>query len=175
MGNGIGGHTKPNKGENDTWLTPRQLLYAVGSFDLDPCAAPTPRPWPTAQRHIELPEDGLADPWQGRVWLNPPYSTAASWLEKMAFHRNGTALIFARTETEMWQKWVWPFADSVLFIAGRLYFCFPDGSRAPGNAGGPSALIAYTPEDTEILRGSGIAGSLVQVLSSTRIVATCCI
>ena len=47
------------------WLTPPKLLAFLGEFDLDPCAAPSPRPWPTAKRHIELPDDGLAAEWGG--------------------------------------------------------------------------------------------------------------
>jgi hypothetical protein len=54
------------------WLTPREIVTPLGPFELDPCAAPSPRPWPTAVRHIELPECGLTAKWEGRVWLNPP-------------------------------------------------------------------------------------------------------
>lgn len=161
---GIGGHTRPNKGTDVIWLTPPSILHGLGHFDLDPCAAPSPRPWPTAARHIELPEDGLSAEWEGRVFLNPPYDeTLGAWMENMALHRNGIALVFARTEIDIWQRWIWPYANTVLFIAGRLYFYLPDGSRAAGNAGGPSALIAYSQADTIALRGSGIAGALVEV------------
>jgi hypothetical protein len=99
-GKGIGGHTAPNKGEFIIWLTPPSILQFLGRFDLDPCAAPSPRPWPTATQHIELPEDGLSLPWAGRVWLNPPYDeTLDKWMERMAAHKSGIALTFARTET----------------------------------------------------------------------------
>jgi hypothetical protein len=160
--NGIGSHTLPNNGAFDTWLTPPAILSELGTFDLDPCAAPSPRAWATAKSHIELPEDGLAIPWAGRVWLNPPYGRdIGAWLEKMAKHGNGIALTFARTETDAW-GWVWPYAAGVLFIAGRLHFCLPDGTRAKGNAGGPSALIAYSESDFQILKDSSIRGALVR-------------
>ena len=69
----------------DTWLTPPEILEALGSFDLDPCAAPDPRPWPTAAWHIARPADGLAATWAGRVWLNPPYGPATGrWLGRLA-------------------------------------------------------------------------------------------
>ena len=160
---GIGGHTLANNGRHELWLTPPQIITLLGEFDLDPCACPEPRPWPTAKRHIALPGDGLAAEWSGRVFLNPPYGTkTATWLRRMAEHRNGIALIFARTETECWTQWIWPVADSVLFLSGRLFFYLPDGSRGPHNAGGPSAIIAYTIEDTAALVKSGIAGALVR-------------
>src|SRR3546814_20869852 len=96
----------------ETWLTPLPIVSALGPFDLDPCAAPSPRPWPTAARHIELPEDGFAAEWSGRVWMNPPYgSEMARWLDKLATHRTGCALIFARTEKAMFHEPVWVRAN----------------------------------------------------------------
>lgn len=161
---GIGGHTLPNNGQYDTWLTPPEIVTALGPFDLDPCAAPWPRPWDTATVHVVPPMDGLALPWVGRVWLNPPYGDKlCAWLEKMARHGSGIALTFARTETEAWQRWVWPWAKAVLFLAGRIHFRLPDGTRAAGNAGGPSALIAYSEYDVLMLLQSGIPGAVVRV------------
>ena len=90
--------------------------------------------------------------------MNPPYSEASRWLEKLAGHGMGMALIFARTETEMFGKWVWGRASSVLFISGRLHFHYPDGTRAKGNAGGPSVLVAYGEYDAGILALCGIPG-----------------
>lgn len=145
------------------WLTPREILAPLGHFDLDPCAAPSPRPWSTAKRHIELPEDGLAADWFGRVWLNPPFGRhTEQWLAKMAKHGNGIALVFARTETVMFQQHVWPKASAVLFLAKRPHFYRPNGIRADGNSGGPICLIAYGESNAEILRASNL-GPTVRV------------
>jgi hypothetical protein len=57
------------------------------------------------------------------------------------------ALIFARTETEMFFEAVWRAASAVLFLKGRLFFCRPDGVPARANAGAPSCLVAYGPQD----------------------------
>jgi len=161
---GIGGHTLANNGRNELWLTPPQIIQALGEFYLDLCACPEPRPWPTAAFHIALPEDGLVADWRNsRVWLNPPYGDKIGpWMERMAKNANGIALTFARTETDFWQRSIWPYARLVLFIKGRLNFYLPDGSRSRYNAGGPSALIAYSDNDAEALRKSGIAGALVK-------------
>lgn len=143
----------------DVWLTPRRVLDALGSFDLDPCAAPPPRPWPTAARHICLPQDGLSAPWEGRVWLNPPYSReAVRWLDRIVEHGRGTALVFARTETEWFVRTVWSAASAVRFVHGRLTFCRADGSPAGANSGAPSVLVAYGDTDAEVLRVADIAG-----------------
>lgn len=146
------------------WITPRFIIEALGgphSFDLDPCQSPT-QPWPCAERGIVQPVDGLAEPWEGRVWVNPPYSIHASqWLAKLARHGRGTALIFARTETAMFFDHVWGVASAILFLEGRLHFHYPDGRRAEANAGGPSCLIAYGDEDAAILATSGLCGAFV--------------
>jgi hypothetical protein len=95
-----------------THLTPPHVLAALGgadSFDLDPCAAPLPRPWPTARRMISLPDNGLMVRWSGRVFLNPPYTgnEIGRWLARLAEHGEGVALINATTETEAFQRFVW--------------------------------------------------------------------
>jgi len=168
----MGGHTLPNEGISKVWLTPPSFIERLGPFDLDPCAAPSPRPWPTATRHIELPEDGLSAQWEGRVWLNPPYTQQIGpWLVKMGQHGSGIALIFARTETAIWHEHIWPVADAILFLEGRIFFHRPDGTRGTSNAGAPSALISYSPEDTRKLIESEISGWLVELAERRELVA----
>jgi hypothetical protein len=154
------GRHKPNA-VTTTWLTPPHILEALGPFDLDPCAAPEPRPWPTAARMIELPEDGLAAAWSGRVWLNPPYGLeAAQWLSKLAAHGNGIALVFARTESEMFFRQVWERATAILFLRGRLTFRLPDDVDPRKNSGAPSCLVAYGHNNYEALKTSKLDGRL---------------
>lgn len=160
---GIGGH-QATEGRTETWLTPPEVLHALGAFDLDPCAAPSPRPWPTASKHIELPEDGLEVTWAGRVWLNPPYGGKTGlWVQRLAEHGRGTCLIFARTETDTWHRWIWPKATAILFLAGRVTFRHPNGAKAKWTGGAPSALIAYGADDAERLRVSGLQGFFVDL------------
>lgn len=149
----MGSHQSASSG-SDVWLTPPDLLARLGAFDLDPCAAPIPRPWPTAGRHFTAADDGLRHPWSGRVWLNPPYSRMEVWLARLADHGQGTALIFARTETRVFHAQVWRRASGLLFLAGRLSFHHADGRRSRENAGAPSVLVAY---------GDGDAGALAQL------------
>lgn len=152
----MSGHQSAKAGTT-TWLTPPEILEPLGKFDLDPCAAPSPRPWPTATRHIELPECGLSAKWSGRVWLNPPFGREArAWLLKLAAHGDGIALIPARTETEMFYESVWQIADAVCFIKGRPHFRRPDGTRASFNSGAPICLVAYGYGNAAVLRRSGL-------------------
>jgi hypothetical protein len=157
---GMGGHQSARM-DKDEWLTPPAIIKALGPFDLDPCA-PRVRPWEMAAKHYTLDDNGLLHPWHGRVWCNPPYGRdAAAWLARMVGHRNGIALIFARTETEMFHEYVWNKADAVLFLRGRLHFHHVDGTRAPANAGAPSALVAYGAANADRLAAGAIAGYFV--------------
>ena len=145
------------------WLTPPEIVRALGVFDLDPCAAPDPRPWDTATIHITKPYDGLAVPWHGRVWCNPPYGRETfKWMAKLAEHKRGIALIFARTETQGFHAEVWNKAHSIFFFRGRLKFYYPDGSQG-GPANAPSCLVSYSAEDTESILRSGLSGRLLVI------------
>lgn len=160
---GIGGHQRAYRGRTDEWLTPPALIQCLGPFDLDPCS-PINRPWDTASRHFTINEDGLSQPWEGRVWLNPPYGpNLGLWLARMHSHGEGIALIFARTETKDFQRFVFQGASGLLFLSGRLHFHHVDGSRAKANAGGPSVLVAYGDEDRRKLARCDLPGRFVQL------------
>jgi len=142
--------------KNDEWLTPPEIVRACGEFDLDPCA-PVVRPWDTARHHFTVHDDGLAQPWHGRVWCNPPFGREAiKWLRRMVEHGNGIALIPARTETVMFYETVWGAADAVQFIQGRPHFHYVDGRRAAANSGAPICLVAYGSDNVDALRASGL-------------------
>ena len=152
----------------DEWLTPPEIVKALGAFDLDPCA-PVRRPWDTAANHYTIHNNGLSMPWTGRIWCNPPYGRETEiWLARMADHDNGVALIFARTETRMFFDHVWRRADAVLFIEGRLHFHHVDGRRAKANSGAPSCLVAYGYENRSALKSSGIPGKFICLLGDRR-------
>ncbi len=143
-------HERSVRGK-DEWLTPPYIMEALGAFDLDPCA-PAERPWPTAKEHYTIFDNGLNKPWHGRVWLNPPYSKKLEhWVARLAAHGEGTALLFARTDTKLFSKYVFRAATAVLFIEGRLSFYNKNGTIAAGNAGAPSCLVAYGEGDADLL------------------------
>ena len=154
----LGSHQK-TIGDTQSWITPKWIIDALGPFDLEPCAA-DPRPWDCAKRNYT--HAGLSQLWVGRVWLNPPFHRyeVARWVRALAQHGEGTALLHARTEAA-WFEPVWEEARSILFLAERLYFHYPDGTRAEANSGAPACLCAFGEEDHKRLAVSGIAGYLV--------------
>lgn len=158
---GMGGHQSNQPGTVE-WLTPPHVIAALGgaeSFDLDP-ATPDFQPYPTARARYTRADNGLLKPWFGRVYLNPPYTDdeICRWMARLADHGRGTALIFARTETDNFFRWVWERATALLFLRGRLHFHLPDGRRARRNAGAPSVLCAYGQRDADILAFAPLEG-----------------
>lgn len=151
-----------------TWLTPPEIVHGLGDFDLDPCVADN-MPWNTAKRMVTKAEDGLSVDWDNqRVWCNPPYGRdAVPFLQRMARHAGGgLVLVFARTDTQAWQKWIFPYAHSILFVSGRIKFYRADGS-AGETSPAPSALVSYSEFDTEKIRElmkSGVVGGKLLLL-----------
>lgn len=141
------------------WYTPPLIFEALGiEFDLDPCSpGPLVVPWIPARSHYTKAEDGLTQPWHGRVWVNPPYGAGIDrWLQRFCAHRNGIALIFARTDTQWFHTYA-SRADAVCFTRGRIPFVSP--ATPTNNCGGPgcgSVLLAHGNQCVEALRRSGL-------------------
>lgn len=149
----------------EEWFTPPSIIKALGKFDLDPCA-PVNRPWDTAAKHLTVQDDGLNAPWEGRVWLNPPYGRkTGDWLYRLSQHGIGTALIFARTETQFFHDYIWnsPTAVAIFFFKGRLRFYTVDGKMGE-TAPAPSCLVAYGHKDAEALWNSGLDGRFLALV-----------
>lgn len=154
----IGSHQRC-VGKSQNHITPRWIIEALGPFDLDPAAA-VKRPWKCAARNfINM---GLQRRWRGRVWLNPPFDRyeVGEWIWRLAEHNCGTALLHARTEAG-WFEPIWESAAGILFLADRIKFCRPDGSKQPANSGAPVVLVAFGKMDLTILRSSKIPGALI--------------
>lgn len=119
--------------EGDEWYTPRWLFDALGiKFSIDVCA-PLDQTYSavTAERHLTIKDDGLAQPWDGTVWCNPPYSKPEPWARRMIHHGDGLLL----THMPMNAGWcvdTWEACDAIrLFQA--MEFVRPDGSvQRPG-------------------------------------------
>lgn len=143
-------HDRDLENGKEEWLTPPEIIKALGSFDLDPCA-PIKRPWETAHRHFTIEDNGLIRPWEGRVWCNPPYGPkTGEWMARCSGHKNVTALIFARTETRQFFDYIWPKATAVCFIKGRLSFYHVTGKKG-GTAGAPSMLVTWDDDNANTL------------------------
>lgn len=145
-----------------TWLTPLDIIKSLGEFDLDPCT-PTEMPWLTAKQRYTEVDNGLLMPWNGRVWLNPPYGKEMpAWMERMALHNNGIALTFFRSETALFHDWVYPYATALLIKRGRIHFLNNEGIKVGNGSGAGSVFMAYGESNAISLERSGIKGKFIR-------------
>lgn len=149
-------------GQSDEWFTPPWLFDSLGiKFDLDPCW-PDPRlgykgPYTPCKKIIW--DGGQYANWRGSVWLNPPYggrNAITSWLQKLAEHGDGIALVPNRTGANWWQDFAQQ-ADALLFVRGKIRFLRPDGTEGK-NPGYGNVLMAFGPNMARALKASSVRG-----------------
>ena len=60
----------------------------MGAIDLDPCSNSREIPNVPAARHYTAQDNGLVQPWEGRVFLNPPFGPGVEqWFSKLYLER----------------------------------------------------------------------------------------
>lgn len=144
---------------SDDFLTPPELVHSMGEFDLDPCASHR-QELPTALRHYRLPEDnGLLLPWDGSVFVNPPFSELQSWVGRFILHANGVMLVPARVEVSWFWK-LWQHCDGIYFTKGPVKYLCPEGKSPPGFFGG--AFCAIGRENVQRLHRIPLKGVLTE-------------
>jgi hypothetical protein len=155
---------EPFAGGTVEWYTPPRVFEALGlRFDLDVAAPRGGVAWVPAERYLTIDDNALMSHWTGRVWLNPPYGpTVGLFLDRLAHHGDGVALVAARTATRWWQRAA-ATASAVCFIAGRLQFIRSDGHVAP--AAFPSCLLAWGPECAAAVLASQLGVATKEVSS----------
>lgn len=154
---------EPRWSRNVEWYTPPWVFNRLGlDFDLDPCHPKQIIEWiPARETYSEL-DDGLKRPWNGRVWLNPPYGKQISaWLKRMHEHRDGIALVFSRTDCG-WYHDIVANADSILFLRGRVKFVDSIGLTRGSGAGSGSMLVAWGDDSVAALERMRDLGHLVK-------------
>lgn len=124
------------------WPTPQALfdeLSAVyGGFTLDPCATPENAKCP---QFFTKEQDGLRQPWFGKVFMNPPYGREIGQWVRKAWEESlkGTlvvCLLPARVDTRWWHDYV--KKGHVYFFRGRLKF-----GLSRNSAPFPSAIVTF--------------------------------
>ncbi|MEE9491240.1 MAG: DNA N-6-adenine-methyltransferase, partial [Dehalococcoidia bacterium] len=132
------------------WATPQEFferLDAEFHFTLDPCATPDNA---KCKHFYTLRDNGLAQPWTGAVFCNPPYgSEIKRWVRKAYREAQAGAavvcLLPARTDTRWWHGYVMR-AHEIRFVKGRLKF----GGGA-SSAPFPSAVVIFRPGEPKAM------------------------
>ena len=133
---------------SDDYYTPAWVFERMGlEFDIDVCAPPGGIPWIPAKRYFTMDDDGLAQEWTGRVWMNPPYSAPRQWIERFRAHRNGVCLV--QTSKSTWFYELWNDADGIAFHSETVPF-------VGGQVFMPVCFAAFGPECVEAISRIGV-------------------
>jgi hypothetical protein len=105
----------------DDYYTPRWVFESLKlEFDLDVCAPEQGVPWLPAKKHYHLELDGLAQPWEGLVWCNPPYSDPTPWIDKFLEHGNGIMLVQVSKSRAFMR--LWEHSHTILMLPPNIKF-----------------------------------------------------
>lgn len=145
------------KNETIEWYTPPGIFDALGlEFDLDPCSPGAGKSFVPAKKHYTIKDDGLAQPWNGLAFVNPPYGNqTGTWLKKLADHGNGIGLVFSRTDTQ-WFHDLAKQLDLVCFVKGRIKFYRGGIEEQPGTPGTGSMLLGFGKTSVDALLKSNL-------------------
>lgn len=148
---------------SDEWYTPADIINSLCKFDLDPATSVDAYMLNrSAKDFYTKEENGLKLNWESRVWLNPPYSAPLlqEFLNKMAVHNRGIALIYSKIHAKWFHDIVLNNATAIKFLYDRIRFLKSDGTKGmqPRSS---SMLVAYGREDAKILSGNTLKGKFV--------------
>jgi len=153
-------YTDQSKDTSDEYATKpclwRPIANAVGGFDVDPAAGCESVSIATVAYDEE--DDGLAQSWDGTVWLNPPFSDKTDWYRKAVNEVNAgntdtvVALAPVDTSTQWFQNW-FSRATVICWLEGRDWY------QANGRPSFNTAVgvFGHCPDDLlDVLVGKGI-------------------
>ena len=144
-----------NKNGTVEYFTPREFVDAArrvfgGTIDLDPASSAFANETVKAEKFFSKDNDGLAQEWQGNIWLNPPYTNGViqKFVSKLLASNFTSAIVLVDAATDT--KWFGHLADAcagIVFTSGRVN-CLPHGKKNSSNPTRGSAIF-YIGDDAE--------------------------
>ncbi len=131
--------------KSNEWYTPAKYVEAarevMGDIDLDPASCALANETVKARWYWTQKDNGLAQEWWGRVWLNPPYSKgytglfAEKLLEEYEQGNVEQAIILTIVRTDFkWFSRLWNYP--ICFSGHILHFSRPSHENTPKHPNG---------------------------------------
>ena len=141
-----------SKNSSDEYATPRWVAKRINKgtngVDLDPCEK-----IPIADERYTIEDDGLASPWFGTVYCNPPYSEPDKWVNTgiSESSKDDVELIISLVKGDSSTNWWDDLYEHASFV------CFIDQTPFASHM-----FVIGEPSDefTEVLNGFGIVQSI---------------
>lgn len=165
-------HVSRNTGQSE-WHTPPEYIAAargfMGGIDLDPATSEAANRIVEAGQIFTLADDGLAQTWHGRVWMNPPYASdlIQEFISKLCQHVDAgdvpiaCVLVNNATETQWFQELA-SRAHTICFPASRVRFLDPEGN--PGAPLQGQGIFGIGGERADFENHFGGFGTMVRVI-----------
>lgn len=125
-------------------ISSMRLSSAWEAIDQDPCSNSREIPNVPAAMYYTVEDNGLVQPWEGRIFLNPPFGPGVEiWFSKLYQERSACrtteAIVLwkSATETAAW-KTLTALSCRVCFPSTRIRFVGPDGDEGPGPTFSPA-------------------------------------
>jgi phage N-6-adenine-methyltransferase len=128
------------------WYTPAEYIEmarrVLGTIDLDPASSDLAQETVRARRYFTKRDNGLVQPWHGRVWCNPPYSQptierfVCKLLQEYDLGRVTEAILLTNNQTDV--GWFHAAANACAakcFPRGRIRFLTPSGQTGSPTQG----------------------------------------
>ena len=170
---------KPTK--SNEWYTPSLYIEAarkvLGCIDLDPASCALANETVKATRYFTKMDDGLAQAWSGKTWLNPPYSLEGTprgmvspresivklWIQRLIAEYKGghvsEAILLTKADPK--QRWFQPLWEFLIcFVPGKILFNRPD-APPEGHMFG-SCLIYLGPNEERFIEVFSELGNVVR-------------
>lgn len=133
-------HVAHNSGDNE-WYTPSKHIElarsVMGGIDCDPATSEVANRTVQAETIFTAQDDGRAQTWRGRVWMNPPYAQplmgdfaeAVSAKFESGEIEQACILVNNATETKWFQRML-EASSAVCFPKSRIKFLDPEGNAS---------------------------------------------
>lgn len=159
-------HRTSFTGENE-WYTPVKYVDAardvMGGIDIDPATSEFGQSRIRAKQFFSCATDGLTKEWNGRLWLNPPYSQPlmSRFIEKVVEEFNqkrvSTGIILTHNYTDTrWFHSLEAMAELICFTLGRIPYEKSNGEVASPTQGAAFFYLGDNPRKfREVFGGFG--------------------
>jgi phage N-6-adenine-methyltransferase len=148
-------HVANNSGNNE-WYTPSEYIESaravMGEITLDPASSELANTVVKANDYFTIETNGLDKAWQGKIWVNPPYSSdlVSKFIDKLIeFCKSedvdeGIVLVNNATETKWFQSLI-EIASAICFTFGRVKYWCPEGNQGAPLQGQAIVYIGDNP------------------------------